>query len=167
MEVKVNIAGQEIDVVVSPEQELEIRRKVEIKMLSDFFIESSKEIRQSADFTEDETNLLVDELHHAYPHIKDVGEAVALDKYFAQVKELADGIVEERTKIYRITVRYEGTFDVLVKARDKDEASEVVDDASYYDLASYVDAEEAEFEIDYVREDSNASEYEIDIDATK
>lgn len=176
MNVKVNIAGQEIEVAVTPEQEAELRKQCaadtekqyEIQFMATFFRETSREIRRDADFTTDETDLLVDELFHAYPNIQEVCEAIIEDKYLKQVQELADGIVEERAKIYLVTVHYEGTFGVLVKANSEEEAAKFVNDASHYDLVDFVDIYEADFEADYTREDTTgASEDEVDFDATE
>lgn len=165
MNVKVNMAGQEIEVPVTPEQEVDLRKQYEIQFMSNFFRDSSQNIRYSACFTTSETDLLVDELHHAYTNLKEVCSAIALDKYLTQVQELADGIVSERSKIYRVTVRYEGEFDVLVKATDADEAEDYVNNLGYYDLADYIDR--ADFDVDYTREDTNADEAYVDFDATE
>ena len=176
MNVKVNIAGKEIEVAVTPEQEAELRKQCaadtekqyEIQFMANFFRETSSEIRREADFTTDETDLLVDELFHAYPNPQELCVAIRTDNYLKQIQELVDGIVEERAKIYRVTVCYEGSFDVLVKARNEDEAAEFVKDAPYYDLADYVDATEADFEVDYVREDTTgAREEDVDFDVTE
>ena len=176
MNVKVNIAGQEIEVAVTPEQEAELKKQCaadtekqyEIQFMANFFRETSREIRREADFTTDETDLLVDELFHAYPNPQELCEAIIADKYLKQIQELADGIVEERTKIYRVTVRYEGEFELLVKARSEEEAEEFVNDISNYELADYVDAAEADFEVDYVCEDkTGAREEDVDFDATE
>lgn len=175
MNVKVNIAGQEIEVAVTSEQEAELRKQCaaetekqyEIQFMANFFRETSAEIRREADFTTDETDLLVDELFHAYPNPQELCMAIIADNYLKQVRELADGIVGERARIYRVTVHYEGTFDVLVKARNEDEAAEFVDDAPYYDLANFVDATEADFEAGRTEEDDSASEWAVDFDATE
>ena len=175
MNVIVNIAGQDIEVAVTPEQEAELRKQCaaetekqyEIQFMANFFRETTREIRREADFTTDETDLLVDELFHAYPNPQELCEAIIADNYLKQVQELADGIVEERVKIYRVTVHYEGTFDVLVKAHNEDEAAEFVDSADVYDLSRYVDAEEADFEVDCAEEAYTADEWAVDFDATK
>ena len=176
MNVKVNIAGQEIEVAVTPEQEAELRKQCaaetekqyEIQFMANFFRETSRNIRYIADFTADETDLLVDELFHAYPNPQELCEAIIADNYLKQIQELADGIVEERTKIYRVTVHYAGEFDVLVKAHDKDEAEAFVNNINHYDLVDFVDAYDADFEADYTREDTTgASENEVDFDATE
>ena len=168
MNVKVNIAGQEIEVAMTPEQEAILQKKHEDQFMANFFRETSREIRREADFTTDETELLVDELFHAYPNPQELCEAIIADNYLKQVQESADGIVEERAKIYRVTVRYNGEFEVLVKARSEDEAAEFVADAPHYDLVDFVDAYEVDFEADDAREDtSGASENEVDFDATE
>jgi hypothetical protein len=176
MNVKVNLAGQEIEVPVTPEQEAELiqqcaadtEKQYKIQFMTNFFRETSREIRREADFTTDETDLLVDELFHTYPNPQELCEAIIADNYLKQVQELADSIVEERAKIYRVTVRYEGEFEVLVKANDKDEAEDYVNNLSFYDLADYVDATEAEFDVDFTREDTTgATEEDVDLDATE
>ena len=175
MNVKVTLAGQDIEVPVTPEQEAELRKQCaadtekqyEIQFMSNFFRESSQHIRHIAEFTEDETNLLVDELHHIYPNIQAVGEAVAFDTYLKQVQEFADGIVAERVKIYRVTVQYSGEFEVLVKAHNKDEAEDFVGSLSDYDLAQYADPVDAEYEVDYTAEDDTIEEWAVDLDATE
>ena len=167
MNVKVNIAGQEIEVAVTPEQETELQKKYEIQFMASFFRETSSEIRREADFTPDETDLLVDELFHAYPNQQELCEAIRADNYLKQIQELADGIVAERAKIYRVTVRYEGEFEVFVKAHSKDEATEFVNDIDRYDLAQYVDAVDADFDVDYTVEDDTIEEWAVEFDATE
>jgi len=175
MNVKVNLAGQEIEVPVTPEQEAELRKQCaaetekqyEIQFMANFFRETSREIRQQYEFTTDETDLLVDELFHTYPHQQDVCDAIIADNYLKQVRELADGIVEERVKIYRVTVHYEGDFDVFVKARNEDEARGLVEDAPRYDIAAFVEPVEADFEVESVEEDDTASEWAVSFAATE
>ena len=167
MNVKVNIAGQEIEVSVTPEQETELRNKYVIQFMANFFRETSREIRREADFTADETDLLVDELFHAYPNPQELCEAIIADNYLKQVQELADGIVKERAKVYRVTVCYSGEVDILVKAHNKDEAEEFVNSLSDHDLAQYVDAVDAEFEVDYIAEDDTVEEWAVDFDAAE
>ena len=165
MEVKVNIAGNEIEVSVTPEQEAELQKKYETQFMANFFRETTREIRQNHDFTADETAQLVDELFHAYPNLQELCEVIIEDTYFKQVKDLADGIVKERAKVYRVTVSYSGEFDILVKARSKDEAEKFVNSLSDYDLAQCVDAVDAEFEVDYIAEDDSIEEWAVDFDA--
>ena len=111
MTVKVNLAGQDVEVPVTPEQEAELKKKFEVQFMSNFFRETSREIRHEVDFTTEETDLLVDDLHRAYPNPQELCEAIIADNYLNRVQELADGIVEERAKYYRVTVHYEGSFD--------------------------------------------------------
>lgn len=175
MNVKVNIAGQEIEVAVTPEQEAELKKQCaaetekqyEIQFMANFFRETAREIRREADFTTDETDLLVDELFHAYPNPQELCEAIIADNYLKQVQELADGIVEERTKIYLVTVRYKGEFGVFVKAHNEDEAEAFVDNIDAFDLARYVDAAEADFEVDGVEEDEFVEDWAVEFDATE
>jgi hypothetical protein len=167
MNVKVTVAGQEVEVPVTPEQEANLKRQCEIQFMSNFFRETSREIRRAANFTADETDLLVDELFHPYPNPQELCEAIIAGTYFEQIEELADGIVSERSKIYRVTVRYEGEFEVLVKAHDKDEAETFVDNISHYDLSDYADILDASFEVDCIKEDKFADENEADFDATE
>ena len=175
MNVTVNIAGQEIEVAVTPEQEAELRKQCaaetekqyEIQFMANFFRETSREIRREADFTTDETDLLVNELFHAYPNPQELCVAIRTDNYLKQIQELADGIVEERAKVYRVTVQYAGEFEILVKAHNKDEAEEFVNSLSDYTLADYVDASDAEYEVDYIAEDRFADETDTDFDATE
>jgi hypothetical protein len=176
MNVKVNIAGQEIEVAVTPEQEAELRKQCaaetekqfEIQFMANFFRETSIEIRRNREFTTDETDLLVDELFHAYPNPQELCVAIRTDNYFRQVIELADGIVEERSKIYRVTVRYEGEFDILVKAHSDADIEDFVNNVDLYELSHYPDLLEANYEVDYIREDTTgASENEVDFDATE
>ena len=167
MEVKVNVAGQEIRVPLTPEQKAELDRQYEVEFMSNFFRETSSEIRRNANFTTDETDLLVDELFHPYPNLQELCEAIIADRYLGQVEELADGIVEDRAKYYRVTMKYSGEFEVVVKATSKEEARDYVETLTHYDLCDKISAEDAFMEVDYVDEDSFIEDYEVDFDATE
>lgn len=169
MEVKVNIAGQEMNVPVTPEQEAELKKKYEIQFIATFFRETSREVRQSYNFTTDETDCLVDTLFHAYPNYQELCEAIIAGTYFKQVEEAAVGIVDEREKYYRVTVRYEGEFDVKVRATSEEAAEDYVKYASHYDLADLLadNVADAEFDVTYVDEDCYLTEHDIDFDATE
>lgn len=166
MKVTVNIAGQDMELPVTPEVEADLDRKYEIRFMSNFFRETSREIRQNYNFTTEETDLLVDELFHAYPNPQELCEAIIADTYLKQIEELADGIVEERVKYYRVTVRYAGEFDVKVKATSKEVAEDYVKDLDHYTLAEFLidDAADAEFDVVYVDEDSRITEHDVDFD---
>lgn len=166
MEVKVNIAGQEMNVPVAPEQEAELQKKYEIQFMANFFRETSREIRREADFTTNETDCLVDTLFHAYPNPQELCEAIIADNYFTQVKEFAEEIVKERPKTYRVTVHYEGAFDVVVRAEDEREAERIVNDLSHYDLVDKIELADAEMEVDHTEEDDTVEEWEVDFDTS-
>ena len=166
MEVKVNIAGNEMSVPVSPEQEAELQKKYEVQFMANFFRETSREIRRDYDFTTDETDLLVDELFHAYPNPQELCEAIIADNYLKQVEELADGIVDERPKTYRVTVHYEGAFDVVVRAENEDEAKMLVNTLNHYDLIGKIELADAEMEVDHTEEDDTVEEWEVDFDTS-
>ena len=164
MEVKVNLAGNEISIPVTPEQEAELTKKYEVQFMSNFFRETSREIRHQAFFTTEETELLLDELFHAYPNPQELCEAIIADNYFTQVKEFAEEIVKERLKTYRVTVHYEGAFDVVVRAKNEDEAEMFVNNISHYDLIDKIELADAEMEVDHAEEDDTAEEWEVDFD---
>ena len=169
MEVKVNIAGQEMNVPVAPEQEAELQKQCEIKFMATFFRETSREIRQNYNFVTEETDCLVDTLFHAYPNLQELCEAIIANTYFKQVEEMAEGIVDERVKYYRVTVHYKGEFELAVKATSEEAAEDFVNDLDHYTLSDFLsdNAEDAEFDVNYASEDCYLTDHEIDFDATK
>lgn len=164
MEVKVTIAGNEMSIPVTPEQEAELQKKYETQFMANFFRETSREIRREYDFNFDETDCLVDTLFHIYFNPQELCEAIIAGTYFTQVRETAEGIVTERAKTFRVTVHYEGAFDVVVKAENEDEARRLVNNASHYELMDKIELADAALEVSHLEEDNTIEEDKIDID---
>ena len=162
MEVKVTIAGNEMSIPVTPEQEAELKKKYEVQFLSTFFRETSREIRQNYDFTTDETDLLVDGLFHAYPNPQELYEVIIADNYLTQIEEMALGIVEEQAKTYRVTMHYEGDFDIIVKAQSQEDARMAARDLNHCDLIDFIELADADIQYYDSYEDDDILERDID-----
>ena len=88
---------------------------------------------------EDEFNTLSTELCDEYgSDIIRLALDVATGQFNINASKIAEQIIEDRVKVYRVTVNFSGSFDLIVKATDEDSARRYVDNMDSWEMDDFV-----------------------------
>jgi hypothetical protein len=109
-------------------------------------------------------------IQHTITSERDYMELLVEGNFYNEVSQLYEAEINKRVKYYTFTIPYSGEIEVVVKAHNKEDAEDYIHNMSQYDLLSYVETYDIDFDESeaYLDSDSDDEPSGVEIqDATE